>query len=58
MARLTIRTEQEVGRILTLKPLDPVNLLLNLQGFEIIELRLVRLELAALVENSVSLTSV
>jgi hypothetical protein len=42
--RHTISREQEMSLILSFTPLDLVDLLLNLQGFEVIELWLVRLK--------------
>lgn len=39
----TVGREQEVGRILPFTPFDSVDLLLNLQRFEIVKLGLVRL---------------
>jgi hypothetical protein len=39
----TVCGEKEVGRVLALEPSDLVDLFLNLQGLEVVELRLVRL---------------
>jgi len=44
--RLVICTQQEVSVVLTLDPLDLVDLLLNLEGFQIIEFRVVALKLS------------
>ena len=40
----TVCGEEEVGRVLALEPPDLVDLLLNLQGLEVVELGLVRLQ--------------
>ena len=40
----TVCGEEEVGRVLALEPPDLVDLLLNLQGLEVVELGLVALE--------------
>lgn len=42
---LTVGREQKVGRVLASAPLDLVDLLFDLQTFEVVELWLVRLEL-------------
>jgi hypothetical protein len=42
--KLTVSGKQEMGGILSFTPLDLVNLLLDFEGFEIIELGFVRLE--------------
>jgi hypothetical protein len=39
----TVCGEKEMGGVLALEPSDLVDLLLNLQGLEVVELRLVRL---------------
>jgi hypothetical protein len=41
--KFTVCGEKEMGWVLALEPSDLVDLLLNLQGLEVVELRLVRL---------------